>query len=174
MASNSITLRVDGIEELRKEFENLGKEGRTRVRRAININAVEYKRAVVKSLRKRTGRHKRYRSRKDGSRWHWSSSPKRAPNSDTGNLAKKVMVTQRATNSSLGAIVVSGAKYSQALEFGHKIRPRRGALVTVRRAPSTAGPANRRVAPRPFMFPMFKKMRRVFVARIREAIKGAL
>lgn len=171
MAGNAIEIRVDGLKELKERFASLDKEGRRRVNRAINLNATELQREVRKVITKNTGRYIKYRR---GGKAHWSSTPRRAPNSDTGNLKKLILVTQRSSSSRLGAVVISGAKYSAALEFGHKITPRRGALVTVRRAPTVEGPRRGHVAPRPFMFPTLEKNRKVFVARIREAIKGVL
>ncbi len=151
--ARQIDVRVDGIKELENRFKTLEKEGRKRVARQINVNALEYQRAVRKTIRKRTGRHIRYRSRKDGSRWHWSSSPGAPPNSDTGNLAGQIRVTRRASSvqTKMGAFVISGAKYSSALEF-RRDRSKR----------------------RPFMIPVINKNRKLFVERIKRAIMGLI
>lgn len=169
--ANAIDVRLDGIKELAESFKKLDKDGRKRVSRAINENAVDFRRSVAKTIRKNTGRYIKYKRK---SHVHWSSSPKRAPNSDTGNLVKNLRITQRASGSQLGAVVISGAKYSQALEFGHKIKPRRGALVTVRRQPTVQGPRRGRVEPRPFMFPMLKRKTRQYIANIKQAMNGAI
>ena len=170
MANDPVSLRVDGLKELKLRFDAVDKEGQKRMARAINLNAMDYRRAVTKSISKRTGRHRRY---KRGSKVHWSSSPQRAPNSDTGTLRKNIRITTRAVQSRQVAAIVSHAKYSKALEFGHKVSRRGGRrtnFVTAARISQGVS----RVAPRPFMFPMLRKMNRQFVARMKQAIRGIL
>ena len=168
--SDKLEFSIDGIDELIKRFANLDKEGRKRVRIAINSNALDFQRSVKKSIRKNTGRHIKYRR---GGKNHWSSSPRRAPNSDSGNLVKNVRVTVRATNASLGAVVVSGAKYSSALEFGHKLSRRGGRRTYFVTAPSIRQGLSY-VAPRPFMIPMLKRKTRQYISNIQQALNGAI
>lgn len=148
MAKNSITIELDGMEELKKRFASLGKEGRKRVNRAINVNAIEFHREVKNSITRNTGRYRRYRR---GGKWHYSSMPGSPPNSDTGNLRKNIRVTSKATNARNYAEIISGAKYSAALEKAKAPRKKR-----------------------PFMSPMVRKKNKVFVSRIKQAIRGIL
>ena len=167
---DKFTIEVEGLKELEKKFKDLDKEGRKRVARAINVGALEYHRAVAKSIRKRTGKYRKY---KRGGKTHWSSSPRRAPNSDRSNLVKNLKITMRASSGRLGAEVISGAKYSAALEFGHRVSRRGGRRTSFVTAPKVSQGLSM-VAPRPFMFPMLRKMNRQLVARISQAINGVI
>jgi len=173
--ASEFQIEVEGIQELAKRFGDLDKDGRKRMAKAINLNAVKFRREVRKSITKRTGRHKKYRR---GGKNHWSSSPRRAPNSDTGDLRKYIRITTRAGQTRLGAIVISGAKYSRALEEGFTLKPRRRTFVLAsaanRRRSGPEGPANYKVAPRPFMKPMLKRLEKEFVARMKQSIIGIL
>lgn len=158
--SDSISIKVDGLKELRDRFKEIDSEGRKRVQRAVNANAIEYHRKVRNSISKPSGRHvlyyywgKGHEGRKRGIRRgikHWSSKPGMPPNSNTGTLRGKITIT-KARGIGTVAFVKSGAKYSRALEMA-KDRGKR----------------------RPFMGPMYKKLRPLFVSRIKQAMMGAL
>lgn len=149
----NIKIEVEGLHKLTLRFDNIDKEGRKRVARAINVNAMEFQREGRKQITKRTGRYRKY---KRGRKTHYSSMPGAYPNSDTGNLRKNIRVTSRANMTRQAAEVLSGAKYSRALEEGHKNR------------------GGGRTKARPFMSTMLRKKNKVFVARIKQAIRGVI
>ena len=157
MAKRGLEIKVDGLKDLAERFADLSATGQARVKRAINENAVEFQRKVRGSIRKNTGRHRKYvrqNPKRGQKKLHWSSKPGMPPNSDSGKLAGSIEVTQRAMGRRNYVVVKAGgpgAKYAKALE---KARDRR-----------------RR---RPFMGPMFRKLRPVFVSRIRRAMMSAI
>jgi len=144
---DGITLEVDGLKEFGKRLEKLKKDARTRVNRQVNVNAIEFQREVRKSIRRRSGRFRQYP--RGGGKFHYSSTPSKPPNSDTGNLVKLIRVTRPAFGRNSYATVMSGAKYSSILE-------------------------DKRGLNRPFFEPMLRKKRRIFAERMKQAIRGLL
>jgi len=166
---SKLTIDIEGMAELQKRFKSLDEEGRKRVNSALNLSAVELRRDVIKSIRKRSGRYRqRYywgkgrKGRKAGVRRGivaYSSMPGTPPNSDTGNLIKNIRLSRtNAMKRTPVASVISGAIYSNHLEYGSKKSTGRGSGIKAR----------------PFMAPALRKKRAIFVARISQAIRGLL
>lgn len=166
---DSLSIDLQGLTELKRRFDNLDTEGRKRVNRQLNANAVELRRDVIKSIRQRSGRYrKRYywgkgrKGRQRGvrrGRVAYSSTPGKPPNSDTGNLVEMMRLSRTASMVRTPvAKVISGAKYSWHLEKGSDKTSGRGSGIEAR----------------PFMAPALRKKRNVFVARIKQAIRGVV
>ena len=145
--SNTIKIKVLGDKELKKRLKDLSAEGKQEVTKQLNLNALDYVNSVRKSIRRNTGKYRPY---KRGGRTHWSSRPGTPPNSDTGNLVRRIEVTRISRNGK-PAIVKSGAKYSAALEFARKKKRKR-----------------------PFMLPMLEARRKLYTLRIKRAIRKLL
>ena len=132
--SETVSIKVEGLKKLEKRFTDITPDVAKAVRKQINAGANKIRKDIDDSFK--NGSHGRtFKKTKDG-KTHTASLPGMAPNIDTANLRKNVVVTTGTGLITKGyfALVRSRAKYSRALEDGTK-----------------------NMAARPFMEPAYKK-----------------
>jgi phage gpG-like protein len=110
--TDSVTIKVDGLQELAAEIRKRGAEAQDALARAVTATALDIRRDVIRRHKKgpKTGRV--YRR---GKREHQASAPGEAPAVDRGALMSSIYFTQ--TNR-MSATVGSRLAYAYWLEFG--------------------------------------------------------
>jgi len=158
MAKKSITIEVEGLKELAKRLSGISAEAKTKATTQINLAALDFQLNVRKTISKTTGRHRKYKRGKTQvakglKRVHYSSSPGKPPNSDSGKLRESLSVTKASAFRTTAFVRAggSGAKYAPFVERG-----------------------TRRMKARPYFRPMLRKLTPQIVRRIERAINSVL
>jgi len=117
----SPTIEVKGIKALEERLGNLTPEVAVAVRKQINAGAMLIRNSAIKSIKRKTGAREVTRYFGSGrKRTVKVSAPNTAPNDDTGNLRKHIIISKGENIITKGytALIRSTAKYAKALEFG--------------------------------------------------------
>jgi hypothetical protein len=133
----TVSLKTTGIDRYKA---NLGK-----VTKIVGKAAADVESTAKSSITNKSRRYKKY------AKGHWSSTPGRPPNSDTGYLANSIM---HRMISPVSAEVSAMAKYAVPLEFGWTSR------------------GGNTVPPRPFMNPALEKVKPRFIKALTVVLKG--
>jgi len=133
------------------ELEKVGSDTQFALRGGLNRAAVLVQNTAVKSIQKSSGKFKPYRVTKGGD-IHWSSPEGAPPNSNSGDLAKMLLITENIQNKLHPFVTVaSTAKYSMMLEMG-----------------------TTHMEPRPFMQPALDANKKKILAIMRAALRKGL
>jgi HK97 gp10 family phage protein len=141
---------VKGLPRLLARFQKMGRESNKRVARATNRAAFaiqgEARRLVLTPPKtgKRRGNHT-------------ASAPGESPASDTGNLARNIIVVAAKPAPVTTAEVRARTKYAKALEFGTRKAGRSRNVI---------------IEPRPFFAPAVKNMKKKVNSIFKEEMKG--
>lgn len=139
-------IKVQGGEELRRNFDKLSKQFGKQVAEAAFKGGQVVRTDAIKSIQRVSNGKKVIRSRGKGNQYeHTVSKPGDAPNTDTGRLAGSIQVEVRADDVYVGTSV----DYAPALEFGA---------------------AKNNLKARPFMFPALERNKE----KIRDLLRKAL
>lgn len=141
----TVTLRLDGSEELQAQLKGLRGDIRKAVSRAVVGTALELQGNVVKSVSKE-GTGVTYQ-KKNPNRTHTASAPDKPPATDTGRLKNSIEFDKIGD---LTATVGSNLVYAPWLEYGTS-----------------------RMAARPFFRPAVEKIQPKYQGRLERAINGA-
>jgi len=149
--SETVSIKVEGLKKLEKRFTDITPDVAKAVRKQINAGALKIHKDINKSLNNTS--HGITTKKTKAGKTHTASLPGHAPNNDTGNLRKNIVVTTGTGLITKGyfALVRSRAKYSRALEEKTK-----------------------HMAARPFMEPAFKKNIKQITANIMKAVRGEI
>ena len=115
-----------------------------KVTKIVGKAAADVEGTAKNSITKKSGRYRKYGK-------HWSSTPGKPPNSDTGNLANSIIHRMESKTS---AEVTALAKYAVPLEFGWTSQ------------------GGNTVPPRPFLNPALQKVKPAFVKALTKVLKG--
>ena len=110
-----MAITVQGFDKLEAKFTKLPDEARAELRKELNGVTFSVQGYIVKKLRNLTG--SKTVERYDPTRTVRVSSKGQYPNSDRGNLVKRLMVGKaKDTRTGVKAEIISGAKYSAELD----------------------------------------------------------
>ena len=131
---------------LQARIENASKQRQAAVDKVIKETTIEVHKTAVESISKKgSGKTRELYLPK---RTHTASAPNNPPATDTGNLKQNIRWESKAGE--MTGRVISGARYSAALEFGYQ--------------------ANN-LEKRPFMRPALEKHFRPFINRVKQVLK---
>lgn len=145
----TVTLRLDGVEQLSRALAEMTQEIKDEVGKAVNATGLDLRGDIVKRYQRGPASGKTY-EKYNPRRTHVASAPGEAPATDTGRLASSVEFKRE---DDLSVTVGSALVYAAALEFG---------------APSQG------IAPRPAWVPAAEAMRPKFRRRLERAIEEAM
>lgn len=140
---SSVTISIEGLDEMARAIQNAKKEVREAVQKEVQRSTYRVQTAAVRRIQRgpATGEtYEKYNPR----RTHTASSPGQSPQSDTGRLAASV--ENRVDD--LTGIVFTRVEYGKHLEFG------------------TAN-----MAARPWLLPSLEEESREFARALREILK---
>lgn len=149
----TVTIRLEGSEELQKFLKGMSKDIAAEVGKAVVATALELRGDVVKSIQQgpASGRvYKKYNPR----RTHQASAPGQPPMSDTGRLANSITFDKLGD---LTATVGSNLVYAPWLEYG---------TAKMNFAGGVGGP-------RPFFRPAVERIRPKYIEYMEAAIERA-
>lgn len=116
----SITVKIEGLEELRARFTNLDRKFDDAVADAIEDTILQIRTEVIKGLQRGPASGRVYK-KSNPKRTHQASAPGQPPMSDTGRLVGSIYMDIRPTSATVG----SRLAYAHYLEFGtRKMAPR--------------------------------------------------
>ncbi|UOF83002.1 putative tail assembly protein [Caudoviricetes sp.] len=144
----TVKVSMPNLGALRNRLQKMTTQRRNAVRKAIKISAYELQGDIRKSILRDPHTGRIYGK-------HQASAPGETPASDTGNLARNIIVLSEKDGDAV--YIVSRAPYSAALEFGSY---------------HNRGGSAWRVEPRPFMLPAMVRNHAKIVERIKKAISG--
>ena len=142
----TVTIRLEGSEQLQRELRRLSDDLRREVGQVVLGAAVEMRADIVTSIQRgpASGRvYEKYNPR----RTHKASAPGQAPMSDTGRLANSITFDRVGD---LTATVGSALNYAPWLEYGTS-----------------------RMAARPFFRPAVERMRPKYIGKLEDIIRRA-
>lgn len=134
------------LKALQRRIEQASDKQQKRISKAVKETTLEVHKTVIESISKPGSgiTRKLYLP----NRTHTASSPNNPPATDTGNLKQNIRWESKAGE--MTGRVISGARYSAALEFGYQ--------------------ANN-LEKRPFMRPALEKHFRPFINRVKQVLK---
>jgi len=141
-------MTVKGLPRLSVKLKKLEREYVKSVNNVLAEGALRIEGEMVESIQKGPKTGRRY---KRGQVFHQASSPGQAPASDTGTLANRSISTRKTRKGRsyfIGVNKGGGLKYAKSLEFG-----------------------TRKMAPRPFVRPAFKKWEPKIKKVLRQKLK---
>lgn len=155
----TVTIRLDGSDQLHRELRRLSDDLREEAGKAVLATAVEMRADIVTSIQRgpasgRTYTHYFY-TNKNGklvqgrkrAKPHQASAPEQPPMSDTGRLANSITFDRVGD---LTATVGSALNYAPWLEYGTS-----------------------RMAARPFFRPAVERMRPIYIGKLEDIIRRA-
>lgn len=143
----SVTIRLEGSEQLQRELRRLSGDLREEAGKAVLATAVEMRADIVKSIQRGPASGRTYK-KSNPTRTHTASAPGQPPMSDTGRLANSITFDRLGD---LTAIVGSELNYAPWLEYGTS-----------------------RMAARPFFRPAVERMRPKYIGKLEELIGRAM
>ena len=139
-----MAVKVKGLDQLEAKFTKLPNETRAELRKELNSVTFSINGYIIKKLRNITG--SKTVTRYEPTRTVRVSSKGQYPNSDRGNLRKRLMVGKaKDTRRGVRAEIISGAEYSAELD-----------------------------ATRPFLYRAVKEKEKYIETRMRAAIKRSI
>lgn len=112
--SAAVTVSVNS-KEFNLLLKSIGKKAQDAVADALNKGALLVHSEAVKSVQAHLSQGETY---KRGGVEHTASKAGSPPNTDTGELASNILITQTASGKDPVAVIISRAPYSMALEYG--------------------------------------------------------
>ena len=143
----TVTIRLEGSEQLQRELRRLSGDLREEAGKAVLATAVEMRADIVKSIQRGPASGVTYEKYKPR-RTHTASAPGQPPMSDTGYLANRITFDRLGD---LTAVVGTKVDYAVHLEYGTE-----------------------RMAARPFFRPAVERMRPKYIGKLEELIGRAM
>jgi HK97 gp10 family phage protein len=111
-----ITVRLEGMERLLKQFEKMGPRAKREGTRAMRATAEAVRSTAIRSMQSdsKTGTTYLRGKGQNLSTTHQASAPGQSPAVDTGGLIRSARVEAR----DMSATLVFGAEYASDLEYG--------------------------------------------------------
>lgn len=144
----SVTLRLEGTEELARALRRLDEDARKEVKKAVDATGLSLRGEIVKKYQRGPATGEIY-EKFNPRRTHQASAPGEAPATDTGRLANSV-VTSSDIQEPLTVEVSTDVEYGPYLEFG-----------------------TRTIAPRPNWVPSVQDETPKYIRRVEAAIRRA-
>ena len=142
----SVTIRLEGSEQLQRELRRLSDDLRREVGQVVLGAAVEMRADIVTSIQRGPASGVTYKKSKP-TRTHTASAPGQPPMSDTGRLANSITFDRVGD---LTATVGSALNYAPWLEYGTS-----------------------RMEARPFFRPAVERMRPKYIGKLEDIIRRA-
>ena len=152
----SATITLKGGEELQEKLSTLAMKVGHAVRVQLNLGALKIQRDAQKDINNKSHGEQRIRYSANGNkRTVVVSNPYDSPNSDTGNLRKRIVISKGTgtLNKGYSVRVRSLAIYAKALEYGY---------------------AKRNLKPRPYMGPALLKNELTIYRNVKLAVRKEL
>ena len=143
----TVTIRLEGSEQLQRELRRLSGDLREEAGKAVLATAVEMRADIVKSIQRGPASGVTYEKYKPR-RTHTASAPGQPPMSDTGYLANRITFDRLGD---LTAVVGTKVEYAVHLEYGTE-----------------------RMAARPFFRPAVERMRPKYIGKLEDLIGRAM
>jgi HK97 gp10 family phage protein len=142
----TVTIRLEGSEQLQRQLRRLSDDLREEAGRAVLATAVEMRSDIVTSIQRGPASGITYK-KSNPTRTHTASAPGQPPMSDTGRLANSITFDRVGD---LTATVGSALNYAPWLEYGTS-----------------------RMAARPFFRPAVERMRPKYIGKLEDIIRRA-
>ena len=142
----SVTIRLEGSEQLQRELRRLSDDLRREVGQVVSGAALEMRNDIVSSLDRGPASGVTYK-KSNPTRTHTASAPGQPPMTDTGRLANSITFDRLGD---LTAVVGTKVDYAPHLEYGTS-----------------------RMAARPFFRPAVERMRPKYIGKLEDIIRRA-